>query len=193
MALAKSRSLTLEEYLLYDDGTETRYELVDGALVAMGAESTINTRIAVFLLLTFARLGLASDRIGIKQKIAVSASLAREPDLMIHSEGSARAIDGATQAMVKLGHPAPLAVVEIVSPGEPGEPNYDRDYVEKRREYAARRIPEYWIVDPSRRVVLILTWVNSAYQEQSFSGSQALVSATFPKLKLTAEQVLNAG
>ncbi|NJN49181.1 MAG: hypothetical protein HC805_04565 [Alkalinema sp. RL_2_19] len=42
--------------------------------------------------------------------------------------------------------PVPQLVVEVVSPGEPGEKNYDRDYVEKRCEYAARGIAEYWIV-----------------------------------------------
>ena len=31
--------LTLEEYLAYDDGTENRYELVDGKLIIMPPES----------------------------------------------------------------------------------------------------------------------------------------------------------
>nr|WP_319420902.1 hypothetical protein [Pleurocapsa sp. FMAR1] len=32
-------SLSLEEYLAYDDGTDSRYELVDGKLVAMPPKS----------------------------------------------------------------------------------------------------------------------------------------------------------
>lgn len=48
--------------------------------------------------------------------------------------------------------------IEIVSPGKPGEENYDRDYVEKRRESAERGIPEYGIIDPSRQVVLVVTY-----------------------------------
>jgi len=187
---ASKAHLTLEDYLNYDDGTDVRYELVDGVLVEMGAESTINTRIAVFLLLAFARLGVPDDHLGIKQKIAISPSLAREPDLMIHSEGSARAIDGASQAMVKLEHPAPLVVIEIVSPGEPGEANYDRDYVEKRQEYAARQIPEYWIVDPSQQAILVLTLVGGSFQEQQFSGDAVVVSEQFPSFSLRANQIL---
>jgi len=79
--------MTLEEYLKYDDGTDTRYELVNGVLVEMGAESTINTQIAVFLLLCFAQLNTPAYRLGIKQKIAVKSTgiNAREPDLMVHS------------------------------------------------------------------------------------------------------------
>ncbi|ASC73598.1 hypothetical protein XM38_045690 [Halomicronema hongdechloris C2206] len=38
--------LTFEEYLAYDDGTDTRYELVDGELVAMPPESPENNAIA---------------------------------------------------------------------------------------------------------------------------------------------------
>ncbi|MBE9045995.1 Uma2 family endonuclease [Pleurocapsales cyanobacterium LEGE 10410] len=34
--------LTLEEYLAYDDGTDNRYELVDGKLLIMPPESDRN-------------------------------------------------------------------------------------------------------------------------------------------------------
>ncbi|MEO0803719.1 MAG: Uma2 family endonuclease, partial [Cyanobacteria bacterium J06642_2] len=34
-----SKTMTLAEYLTFDDGTDTRYELVDGVLVAMPPES----------------------------------------------------------------------------------------------------------------------------------------------------------
>lgn len=195
MTIATHSRMTFQEYLNYDDGTDTRYELVDGVLVEMVAESTINTRIAIFLLLYFAQLGIPADSLGIKQKISVSSTkvTAREPDLIIHSEGSARAIDDASQAIIKAEHPAPLVAIEIVSPGKPGEENYDRDYVEKRREYAERGIPEYWIIDPSRQVVLVLTLQDGSYQEQHFTGEMAIVSSNFPNLNLTADRIVNAG
>jgi Putative restriction endonuclease len=41
--------LTFEEYLTYDDGTDTRYELVDGELVEMPPESQENSNLARFL------------------------------------------------------------------------------------------------------------------------------------------------
>jgi Uma2 family endonuclease len=43
------KRMSLEEYLAYDDGTDTRYELVDGVLVEMGNESKLNVQIAMFL------------------------------------------------------------------------------------------------------------------------------------------------
>jgi len=75
MTIAANRRMTLEEYLNYDDGTDTRYELVNGVLVEMGAESTINTQIAMFLVATFLQLGIPYYKLGIKQQIAVSNSV----------------------------------------------------------------------------------------------------------------------
>jgi Uma2 family endonuclease len=51
-------------------------------------------------------------------------------------------------------------VVEIVSPDDP-----DRDYIEKRDEYATAGIPEYWIIDPGRQQVTQLTLDAGAYRE----------------------------
>lgn len=193
---AQPIKLSIEDFLSYDDGTDTRYELVDGVLVDMGAESTINTLISGYLFSVFLQLGLASYRIGFKQWIAVSSQVAtaRDPDLLVHSEASLAAIEGATQAILKPEHPAPMLVVEVVSPGKPGEDNYERDYVEKRREYAERGIPEYWIVDPSHGVVMVLVLEGTAYREVGvFRGEDSLVSPSFTGLALTAEQVLRAG
>jgi Uma2 family endonuclease len=111
----------------------------------------------------------------------------------VHSDASVQAIEGLRQALLSANMPAPMLVVEVVSPGEPGEKNYDRDYVEKRREYADRGIPEYWIIDPYHQTVWVLTLQGSSYQEKCFTGNIAIVSPTFPNLNLTADRVLKAG
>jgi Uma2 family endonuclease len=205
MTVATQRRISLEEYLTYDDGTDTRYELVDGVLVAMGNEAKINTLIAGFLFSVFLGLGIPSYRIGFKQKIEVRSqhASARDPDLIIHTEASAAAGNDESEFCLKRDAANPLIVVEVVSPGEPGTPNYDdlrsvedhRDYEHKRDEYAARGIQEYWLVDPAtdRAWVKVGTLVNGAYQFQNFTGKQIIVSPTFPSLNLTAEQVLTAG
>jgi Uma2 family endonuclease len=192
MTQAKPR-FTLEEFLAYDDGTDARYELVEGLLVAVGAESTINTLIAGFLFLQFVAIGIPGYRIGFKQWIATGSSTARDPDLIIHSEASFAAIDGASQALIALNAPVPLLAIEIVSPGEPGSPNYQRDYVEKPQEYAARGIPEFWQVDPNRAVVIVLTLKQGVYDAKAFRDSDRAISPMFPNLQLTAAQILRAG
>ena len=49
-------------------------------------------------------------------------------------------------------------VIEVVSPD--GE---QRDYEDKRSEYAAANIPEYWVVDPQRKELLILRLSGNQY------------------------------
>jgi len=194
MTQAKPRFRTIEEYLDYDDGTDTRYELVDGELVELPNEKQINLEIARFLLVYFVtRLNLSIERVGDKQQIIVKSPYAkfREPDLTVISEETRAAMGEGS--MIPLEIPAPLLVVEVVSEGEPGERNYDRDYVEKPREYAARGIPEYWRIDPDRAVVAVLTLENGVYQTQEFRGNERLATKTFSGLQLTAEQILRAG
>jgi Uma2 family endonuclease len=58
MTVATTRRMSLEEYLNYDDGTDTRYELEDGVLVEMGAENPLNPQTAMLLVLLFADLGI---------------------------------------------------------------------------------------------------------------------------------------
>ena len=191
---AKPRFSTIEDYLNYDDGTDQRYELVNGELVELPNEDPRNLMIARFLLVYFIQMGLSIERVGDKQQIAVVSSevTARDPDLTVHSEASAAAILTQKQALLDLNMPNPLLVVEVVSPGAPSSKNYQRDYVEKPREYAARGIPELWQVDPSRAVVNVLQLVNGAYQSCPFCGDDAIVSPQFPTLQLTAAQILNA-
>jgi Uma2 family endonuclease len=195
MTVATARRMTLKEYLTYDDGTDTRYELVDGVLVEMGNEAKINTLIAGFLFEVFIRLGLPAYRIGFKQKIQVDSEYvsARDPDLIVHSVESAAAGEDDSEFCLKLGESNPLITIEVVSPGEPGTPNYDRDYEHKPHEYAARGIPEMWQVDPARAWVKVGKLVCGAYAFETFTGRDALVSPSFPGLKVTAIEVLKAG
>jgi Uma2 family endonuclease len=192
---ATARRMGLEEYLTYDDGTDTRYELVDGVLVEMGAESTANTWIASFLIVMFAGLGVPSYRLGSKQKIQVKSKYvsARDPDLIIHSEDSAIAIEGLSECCLKLHDPSPMIAIEVVSPGTESTDNYQRDYVRKPSEYAAHGIPEMWQIDPERKWVKVGTLVDGSYEFVTFTGEDTIASPSFPSLKVTAIEVLKAG
>jgi Uma2 family endonuclease len=194
MTVATARRMSLEEYLTYDDGTDARYELVDGVLVEMGTESTINTQIAIFLIEAFLQL-VGRLRIGIKQKIQVDSEYvsARDPDLIIHSEGSALAIKGRKEACLKLLEPNPMIAIEVVSPGTDSTDNYQRDYEQKPREYAQRGIPEMWLIDPARAWVQVGTLLDGDYEFETFTDKDAIVSPGFPTLAITAGDVLTAG
>lgn len=185
-----TRRFTLEDYLHYDDGTDTRYELVAGELVAMPSESDLNNLIAIALIFAFGQwVSPRLIRRGTEIVISGARATSRIPDLMVLTEELASLLQGLPRSMIMLDMPPPALVVEIVSPGKENE---DRDYRYKRSEYAARGIPEYWLVDPIRQQVTLLTLVDGFYETATFQGSDCILSATFPTLALTAELVLNA-
>lgn len=189
MAVA-AKPMTLEDYLNYDDGTDTRYELVNGVLVEMPPESDLNNQIASFLFASFLQLGIPYYQVRIKAQIAVSGAraTAREPDLVVFSAETASALAGSSQCLIIHDMPPPLLVVEVVSPQQENQ-----DYRYKRTEYAGRCIPEYWIVDPPAQKVTVLEWVEGLYEEQVFVGDQQIASPQLASLQLTAAQVLAAG
>ena len=186
--------MTLEEYLHYDDGTDTRYELVEGVLVEMGAERRVNEKIALWLLSQFLQLvPISLLARGTQISVESQSTTVRNPDLIILTEQLDQLLSRAKQSLITVEMPPPVLVVEVVSPGKEGTENYDRDYIEKRREYALRGIPEYWIIDPARQVILVLTLKGQVYQEQRFVGEARVISPTFLQLQVTAEQILSAG
>jgi Uma2 family endonuclease len=164
MKLATERRMTLAEYLEYDDGTDTRYELEDGVLVEMSSESPLNLGIAMLLALEFAKLGIPAYRLmsGLGMEVESRKATARLPDLVVHSEASAEAAYSGVK-LLAADMPAPMLVVEVVSSSDTDPRSRKRDYEDKRAEYAQRGIPEYWIVDPIAAVVIVLALAGREY------------------------------
>ena len=194
MTISTKQRMTLEEYLSYDDGTDIRYQLRDGVLVAMGAESDTNVSIAMFLISIFLQI-VPYSLLRRGTEIAVSGNYAetRYPDLMVLTPDAQVALSGQKRSLITFEMPAPALVIEVVSNSEQDKKSRARGYQDKRAEYAGREIPEYWIIDPTAAVVLILSLVDGRYQEQVFTGNDLLSSPTFPKLTLTAKTVFTAG
>lgn len=183
--------LTFEEYLAYDDGSDIRYELVDGKLVEMPPESQENNDIAKGLLFELAKyvpIALLANNTEIE--VTGRRARCRLPDLLIHTEESKVALVGATRATLTRDMPPPALAIEIVSAGAT---NRTRDYRYKRTEYAAREIAEYWIVDPEERQITVCQWLDGQYEDKVFSGAGRIESAIVPSFELTADQILAFG
>ncbi|WP_413174737.1 Uma2 family endonuclease [Anabaena azotica] len=187
MTVATAKKMTFAEFLQFDDGTDTLYELENGELISMPSESELNCRIAMFLVAYFLKLGIPYYRLRMKTEMAVYSRLVgvRVPDLIVFSEELAQAMQGATRSLILMDMPPPLLVVEIVSPNQE-----NRDYRYKRSEYAARGIAEYWIVDPMQQKVTVLEWVEGFYEEQVFTLDQTISSPLFADLNLKVAEVL---
>ncbi|MEA5533101.1 Uma2 family endonuclease [Crocosphaera sp. XPORK-15E] len=185
MVTLATKLYSFEEYLNYDDGTDNKYELVNGELKVMPTASGFH---ALILVLIYDILKAEIERIKQQWKVMpgtvgvrTAKTKSRIPDLVILSESQCQEIREMTTAVLES---PPLLAVEIVSPG-----NADDDYRYKRSEYAVREIPEYWIIDPDTKKVSILLLVSGFYEATEFTEEQEIKSDLFPDLKLTVKQI----
>jgi Uma2 family endonuclease len=199
MTQAKSRFQSFEEYLDLDaEGwvslglPEGRCEYRDGELAEVPSESELNDFIANLLMFLLASSGVVPIRLIRPHSCEIEVQgkpRTRYPDLVILQEAHLSLAQ--RRLIIKLDMPAPQLVVEVVSGGKK---NRDRDWVDKRSQYAQRGIPEYWLIDPEYQCITVLSLVNGDYLEHGvFRGGNFILSPTFPALQLTAEQILNAG
>jgi Uma2 family endonuclease len=187
-----SKLMTIDDYLSYDDGTDNRYELVNGELVEMPTESHLNCQIAKLLMFEFAKhfpIALICHK-DIEIVVSGRRAKVRLPDLVILSEDGHAALTGQRSNTITQEMPPPVLVVEVVSPGQE---NRDRDYRYKRTEYAARGINEYWIIDPEMRQITICLWVDGQYEDKIYTGDMPISSTVVDGFTLTAEKILAFG
>jgi len=187
--------MTFEEFLAYDDGTDTRYELTNGVPVEVPEESDLNLKLARWL----ARLLEAVVEFDLIRTHASTVQVTplpginkenRFPDLMVLTPDLDRLLEKEKSSAIRLDMPNPALIAEVVSPYKNDrDPNYQRDYVDKRKQYEHRRIPEYWIVDPTAQKVTVLQLKGDNYTEQIFTEQDSIDSTAFPALELTADQI----
>ena len=180
-----TKTYSFAEYLAYEDGTDNKYELVNGELQLMTTASGFHALILHFI---FKILEQEIDRLQQQWKVMpgtvgvrTAKNKSRIPDLIVLSESQCQEIRAMSAAVLET---PPLLAVEIVSPN-----NSDDDYRYKRSEYAVREIPEYWIVDPEAKKISVLLLVSGFYDVTEFTGEQEIKSLLFPELKLTPKQV----
>ena len=189
--------LTFEEYLEYDDGTDSSYELVNGELRLVPPEREFNLFLAQLLgryleaFVTMRQVKLQGLELAVPTLPGMP--LNRQPDLTVIRTEHIAQMEELGKAAITLEMRPPLFVAEIVSPyRSKGDDNYRRDYVEKVQQYGQRGIPEYWIIDPQAQLATVLVLKDGGYESQEFRGDDRIVSEVFPELNLTAAQVLQA-
>ena len=197
-ALTTPQIKTFEEYLKYDDGTDTLYELVDGVLVPMpdpiGRHEDFVDCLYTLLSRYFAqaKLNYIVKRC-LSVKITAAKPRGRKPDLVVMPKPQwlpCRDIEAAA-------YEAPTLAIEIVST------NWKDDWIEKVSDYERTGIVEYWIFDYRALANLehlqvqeptfaVCHLVNGTYQITQFRGDMPIVSPLFPSLQLSVNQLLKA-
>ncbi|MGK7890675.1 MAG: Uma2 family endonuclease, partial [Leptolyngbyaceae cyanobacterium] len=186
MVSTRTPSLSFEDYLNYDDGSDRHYELVDGQLILMNPP-----RLEHFLIVDFLDTAIKAEirRLSLpwltfrEAGVRTGYAKSRLTDLCVVTREQAQELLGQSAVF----QTPPQLVVEVVSPD-----SIARDYRYKRSEYAAVDIPEYWIVDPLESCLTILLWEEGWYEEVQIRDQQPLSSRIFPDLTLTTDQILAA-
>jgi Uma2 family endonuclease len=184
--------LTFAEYLKYADGTDRRYELVNGELIPMSLGTGQHGAIIKFIERMFETEIANLERdwvvlpglIGVRSPKGGRWDTCRIPDVMVLPLEQWRTLQ-TREAVVELNEAPPLLVVEVVS-----ESTKTVDYRAKRTEYSVLDIPEYWVVDPLLEKVTIFTLMEGWYEPTEFQGVDLVRSPTFPNLHPSVEQIL---
>lgn len=196
MTQAKLKFASFADYLAWSNDPanylEGRFELVDGELVEVPPESGVNRTIANRLFFLLVAAGVVplervhSGQCELQVPVLQSGDSAnRYPDLVVLREEHIALTQ--RRLTITLDMPSPRLVVEVISPGKR---NRERDLVRKRAQYAARCIPEYWLVDPDAETVTVLGWEDGKYRLiQTPKEDEIITSQEFPDLQLTVNQL----
>jgi Uma2 family endonuclease len=181
--LPRQGEWTEEEYLSLTDSTNRMVEFTDGVLEPLPMPTNTHQLLLKFLFL--ALHAYLEPRQGIVQfavlRLRLRPGKFREPDLLaLLDVGDERCQD-------RFWTGADL-LAEVVSNDKPS-----RDLVQKKREYAQAGIPEYWIVDPFRELVIVYRLQGKRYARHGlFRRGQQATSALLAGFSVDVTALFNA-
>ena len=172
-----------DDYLWLTDRCRRLVEFTDGYLEMLPMPTRGHQRILAFLYSAFqAFLNTAGGEVLFAPlRLRIRAGKYREPDLLAMRD----ARDARSGERFWTGADV---VAEVVSADDP-----QRDFVDKRRDYAEAGIPEYWIVDPRTETITVLELVQGEYMERGVHGrGERAMSPAIPGLGVDADGVFDA-
>ncbi len=184
---AKKKVYTYADYLKIDDGK--RYEIIDGELYDMGpAPTPIHQEISgalSFQLFDFfqdkpCKVIAAPFDVRLYRKSKKDSNITRvvQPDISVICD-----LDKIDERGC-LG--APDFVVEIISPS-----TASHDHILKRKYYEENGVREYWLVDPTNRIITVYSLgKNGKYAApEVYDAGSEIVSTAFPEMKTKCKKV----
>ncbi|MCC6874867.1 MAG: Uma2 family endonuclease [Sandaracinaceae bacterium] len=156
--------LTVEEWAQLDEDVEG--ELVDGHLEEEEVPSYAHEIVVSWLirylsdwLVPRGGFVLASET-----KLKIGPRRGRKPDLVLFFPDRPL-----PRRRASLGVAPPDVAIEVVTP-TPRDGRRDR--IEKRRDYAAAKVPQYWIVDPELRALEVYALQPTGRYADALSASE---------------------
>ncbi|MBW4633279.1 MAG: Uma2 family endonuclease [Iphinoe sp. HA4291-MV1] len=203
-AQTEPKLYTFDEFIeWYPENSEVRYELYDGVIVEMpkprGKHSNLTGSLAERLLIAIREMGKGDIWTIPRESIVkpLRNKSGYEPDIIVlNQETIGTETRWESESVIQNATSVKL-IVEVVST------NWQDDYYDKRRDYEAMGIPEYWIVDyaalggrefigyPKQRTIFVYELIDGEYVKTTFRDSDVIVSPTFSQFNLTAQQIFN--
>ena len=172
-----------DDYLWLTDRCRRLVEFTDGYLEMLPMPTRGHQRILAFLYSAFqAFLNTAGgEALFAPLRLRIRAGKYREPDLLAMRDAQ----DARSGERFWTGADV---VAEVVSADNP-----QRDFVDKRRDYAEAGIPEYWIVDPRTETIAVLELVQGEYVERGLHRrGESAASLAIPGLGVDVDGVFDA-
>ncbi|WP_234017252.1 Uma2 family endonuclease [Nostoc sp. 'Lobaria pulmonaria (5183) cyanobiont'] len=142
---ATTKKFTFAEYLKYNDGTDTQYELVDGELIPISLGTGKHGGISKFLERSndheSAKIGqnwtAQKFSVGVRSPRGGCWDTSRIPDVVVLPTQQWSVLSN-REAVIELNETPPILVVQVVI-----ESTQTTDYRSKHSKYAVLKIPEY--------------------------------------------------
>ena len=174
--------MTLEEFLEAEETEGYRYELARGVLEVSEVPNDPHGDVVCNLYRGVGRYD--QQRPGVIRRYGGGNEFrfwlpgmisGRNPDLAVVLHGA---------PLDWRGRRVPVLAAEVVSRG-----SVQRDYVTKREEYLAYGLLEYWIVDPLKRQVTVLTRRGDTWHETVVRDDQVIPSLVLPGFATTVAEL----
>ncbi len=172
--------LTYQDYAALE--SDERYELLDGELILVASPNRDHQEVVMdlgFMMRTFAREN-ALGRVYIAPfDVLFTDTDVAQPDIMFISREREHIL---THANVQ---GAPDLIVEILSPS-----SSTRDWRDKRELYASHGVREYWIIDPTNRIVSILLLQDGVLEiEQTHTEDDTATSTVLEDFSVSLDSI----
>lgn len=152
-------SYTIEDIYALPEGE--RAELIDGKIYYMAPPSTRHQRLVHFFDREIGNYIQSHE--GECEVLPAPFAVFLNKDDKNYVEPDISIICDKDKITDKGCHGAPDWIIEIISPG-----NKEMDYFKKLFKYQAAGVREYWIVDPTKEIVMVYRFEKETMEEYSF-------------------------
>ncbi|MEL6456771.1 MAG: Uma2 family endonuclease [Cyanobacteria bacterium J06621_15] len=203
MTQAPPKLVTFAEFIDWLPESGVSYELHNGNIIEMAQPAGEHEEVTGFLTV---KLSALIDRLNLPYSIPNKVIIKPPqkdtgyfPDVLVLNRANLPNEPLWKKASTLTSAASIPLVIEVVST------NWRDDYHFKYADYEQMGIPEYWIIDyaalggrnfignPKQPTISICNLVDGEYQITKFQNDDLIISQTFPDLKLTANQIFQAG